>query len=179
MKRALWAPVIAVPVIVLLALGFRHDPNSTASTLVGKPAPAFTLRSADGKTISLAGLRGHPVVLNFWATWCTSCLTEHPNLVAAWKKYARSGVEFLGISFQDSAAKGKEFLQQHGGRWPVLSDPDEQTAISYGVTGPPETVIIDRNGVVRYKAPGAVANGGAISPSGFMAELGRLAGRQA
>jgi cytochrome c biogenesis protein CcmG/thiol:disulfide interchange protein DsbE len=179
MNRALWAPIVAVPVIVVLALGLRHDPNSTASTLVGKPAPAFTLHAADGRTVSLASLHGHPVVLNFWATWCTSCLTEHPNLVAAWRRYASRGVEFLGISFQDSAGKGEEFLRQHGGNWPVLSDPDEQTAISYGVTGPPETVLIDRNGIVRYKAPGAVAAGGAISPANFMAQLDRLVRNQA
>jgi cytochrome c biogenesis protein CcmG/thiol:disulfide interchange protein DsbE len=174
MKRALWAPIIAIPIIVLLAIGFRHDPNAPVSTLVGKPAPAFTLHAADGRTISLASLRGRPVVLNFWATWCTSCLVEHPNLVAAWRAYARKGVEFLGISFQDSASKGAEFLRRHGGNWPVLSDPDEQTAIDYGVTGPPETVLIDRNGIVRYKAPGAVAGGGAIGPAAFMAQLNRL-----
>ena len=179
MRRALLAPIIAVPVLLLLVLGFRHDPNSTVSTLVGKPAPAFVLRSADGRTVSLASLHGHPVVLNFWATWCASCLTEHQNLVAAWRRYAPKGVEFVGISFQDSTAKGNEFLQQHGGAWPVLADPDEATAISYGVTGPPETVLIDRNGIVRLKAPGAVADGGAISPSGFMAQLDRLVRGQA
>lgn len=171
MKRSLVALLVAVPLILLLAFGLRRDPTATASTLVGKPAPPFALRTAEGHVVRLASYRNHVVVVNFWATWCPSCLVEHQNLVRVWKRYAPEGVEFVGITFRDSVAKATEFLRQHGGNWPVLADPNVQTAIDYGVLEPPETFIIDRHGVVRYKALGAVAPGGAISPTKFAHKL--------
>lgn len=168
------ACILALAFISLLAVGFRYDPNSSASTLVNHKAPPFTLRSSTGKEVSLAEFRGHPVVLNFWATWCPACLTEHPNLVSLWRRYAPRGVVFVGITFKDSAQAAAAFQRIHGGSWQDLDDPGTQTAIAYGVTGPPETVLIDRDGVVRFKASGAVADGGAVTPAAFARRIDKV-----
>lgn len=155
MRRALWALVIVVPLAMVLALGFGRDPSVIASPLLNKPAPGFTLRTLTGHPFSLARLRGQPVVLNFWASWCTTCQAEHPALLAAWRAYGRR-VAFVGVGFRDTGADLRAFMRQYGGAWSVLQDPGAQTAINYGVAGPPETFFIDRHGIVRYKAIGPV-----------------------
>jgi cytochrome c biogenesis protein CcmG/thiol:disulfide interchange protein DsbE len=174
MRRAAWALVVAVPVIALLAYGFGRNPDTIASPLIGKPATAFKLRSLDGRgTVSLTKLRGHPVIVNFWASWCADCKVEHGNLVAAWQRYRRDGVAFVGIDYQDSALDARQFTRQRGGGWPVLSDPSQGTAINYGVYGVPETFFIDGRGIVRYKTIGPV------SWTDLQTRIRRLLGRSA
>ena len=114
MRRALWAVLIGLPLILVLALGFRHDPNAVASPLLNKPAPNFALRSLDGRQVSLRSLRGHPVVLNFWASWCVSCKQEHDAIREAWQKYGRL-IAFVGVDYFDRVGSAQSFLQQHGG----------------------------------------------------------------
>jgi cytochrome c biogenesis protein CcmG/thiol:disulfide interchange protein DsbE len=155
-KRALWALVIGVPLILLLAAGFGHDPNAVKSPIVNRPAPPFALRTLDGKRLTSADLRGKPLVVNFWASWCLECKDEHPNLLRALHTYAGQGVAFVGIDYQDHASDAHAFLKKYGGGWTVLADPDQHTAIDFGVYGVPETYFIDRKGVVRYKATGPV-----------------------
>jgi cytochrome c biogenesis protein CcmG/thiol:disulfide interchange protein DsbE len=155
-KRAVWALVIAVPIVLLLASGFGHDPSVIASPLVGKKAPNFTLRTLDGKPVSLAELRGKPVVLNFWQSFCPSCVWEHPYLRAAWQKYAPHGVLFVGVLYQDTTSDARAYIRKYGGGWPVLRDPGAGTALNYGVIMPPETFFITRSGVVQYKSTGPV-----------------------
>ncbi len=156
MKRSLWALVIAVPLIVLLALGFTRDPSTISSPLLRHRAPAIRLRTLDHRPFSLASLRGSPVVVNFWASWCVGCKIEHPYLVDAYRIYHPQGVLFVGIVYQDSVSNARAFLREHGGGWPNLQDPSENTAINYGVYGVPETFFIDRNGVIRDKSTGPV-----------------------
>jgi cytochrome c biogenesis protein CcmG/thiol:disulfide interchange protein DsbE len=157
-KRLAWLAVIVVPVLALLAFGLRRDPNAEASPLLNKPAPSFTLRALDGREVSLSALRGRPVVLNFWASWCVSCRAEHSVLLQAWRQY-RSRVNFVGVLFQDTSSDARGYMRQLGGGWPSVEDPTQNTAIGYGVAGPPETFLIDRHGVVRFKAVGPLAAG--------------------
>jgi cytochrome c biogenesis protein CcmG/thiol:disulfide interchange protein DsbE len=157
-RRAVWAVVIVVPIVAVLAYGFGRNPDTIASPLIGKPASGFVLRTLDGRrVVSLATLRGHPVIVNFWASWCADCKIEHADLVAAWQRYARHGVTFVGIDYQDSAADARQFMRQQSGGWPVVGDPSQRTAIDYGVYGVPETFFIDKRGIVRYKTIGPVA----------------------
>lgn len=158
MKRTIWVAVIAGPLLALLAFGLRGNPDAVASPLLNKPAPSFTLHTLDGRTLSLAALRGRPVVLNFWASWCPSCKTEHAALRDAWRRY-RTRVQFVGVLFQDSRAGARQYMLQHGGHWPSAQDPDQNVAINYGVAGPPETYFIDRSGIVRFKVLGPVSTG--------------------
>jgi cytochrome c biogenesis protein CcmG/thiol:disulfide interchange protein DsbE len=148
--------VIVVPLLALLAFGLRRDPNAEASPLLNKPAPSFTLRTLDGREISLSALRGRPVVLNFWASWCVSCRAEHSVLLQAWRQY-RSRVNFIGVLFQDTSSDARSYMRQLGGGWQSLVDPNQNTAIGYGVAGPPETFLVDRHGVVRFKTVGPLA----------------------
>jgi len=155
-KRLLWAVLIAAPLVLLLASGFGRDPNAIASPLINHPAPRFTLRTLDDKQLSLASFSGRPVVLNFWASWCTSCKVEHPYLVAAWQEYGPQGVGFIGVVYEDTAGNARAFMKQYGGGWPDVLDPGQQTAINYGVSGVPETFFVDRQGIMRYKSTGTV-----------------------
>jgi cytochrome c biogenesis protein CcmG/thiol:disulfide interchange protein DsbE len=154
-KRAIWALVIAVPLVALLAYGFGRDPSAIASPLLNKPAPDFTLRTLDGKSLALARFRGRPVVLNFWASWCAACKIEHPYLVQAWQTHSPN-VGFIGVVYEDSASNARAFMSEYGGGWPDVLDPGQRTAIDYGVYGIPETFFIDRGGIIRYKQIGPV-----------------------
>ncbi|MGH2447847.1 MAG: TlpA family protein disulfide reductase [Chloroflexota bacterium] len=173
MKRALWTAVIAIPLIVLLATGFSHDPDVIASPLVGKPAPAFSLRDLSGRRVSLSSLRGRPVLVNFWASWCLSCKVEHPSLLAAWRKFGKH-VAFVGIDYQDQASDARAYLRQHGGDWPILQDPGSVTAVNYGVSGVPESFLIDARGVVRYKFQGPIVPGTTMTPQQLQRDLRAL-----
>src|SRR5438128_12167802 len=122
-----WATLSLVPVTVfvwLLATGFGHDPRIMPSVLVNKPAPEFALQDLQtGRTVDLRDLRGKVVVVNFWASWCTECIQEHPDLTDAWQRYGDQGVVFVGVLFQDREANAKDFVTRLGGGWPILADP--------------------------------------------------------
>jgi cytochrome c biogenesis protein CcmG, thiol:disulfide interchange protein DsbE len=167
-KRAIWALVIGMPLILVLATGFGRDPSAIVSPLLNKPAPAFELRSIDNQPVALANLRGKPIVLNFWASWCDGCKYEHPFLLSAWRTYSPRGVKFLAIIYQDSASGARDFMRSNGGGWPVLTDPSQQTALNYGVVKLPETYFIDRRGIIRYKSLGPV------TPTVLNQQIGRL-----
>jgi len=148
---------IVVPLIAVLFSGFGHDPHFIASPLIGKPAPDFALKMADtDQEVTLASLRGKPLVLNFFSTWCVPCEQEHPMLLAAARRF-KAKANFVGIIFEDTKASVNDWLQRHGGRgYPVLIDVGGPAAIAYGVYGVPETFFIDANGVIRDKVQGAV-----------------------
>lgn len=143
--------------VFLLATGFREDPNAISSPLIQKPASMFALPAIDGhRAVSLARLRGRPVVLNFSASWCVDCRVDQEYLAAAWQKYAGKDIAFVSVMYEDNAASMRTFVRQYGGGWPIVRDPGQQTAINYGVYGVPETFFIDRRGIVRYKSTGPV-----------------------
>ena len=174
MSRAVWSIVIAVPIVGLLWFGLGRNPNAVADPLVGKPAPTFALKSLDGRTVSLASLRGRPVVLNFWATWCADCKVEHPYLLHLARAYARRGVAFVQIGYQDADSSARSFLRRYGAPGTALQDPGGATAIGYGVTGVPETFVIDQDGIVRYHSPGPVAPGAATTPGDLSRYLDKV-----
>lgn len=133
------------------------------SPLVGRPAPDFAItlytgyNGGMGQALRLADLKGKPVVINFWGSWCADCRAETPLLEAAWKKYQSTGIVFIGIDYQDKPAAGIAFLQQIGVTY--LAGPDAadgSIAIAYGVTGAPESAFISRQGIVVQKVGGAL-----------------------
>jgi cytochrome c biogenesis protein CcmG/thiol:disulfide interchange protein DsbE len=150
-------PLAALPVVGLLAYGFRSDPRAIPSPLVGRPAPAFVLTAYDGTPLSLAGVKGQVVVLNFWASWCVpACYEEAPVLEAGWRAYRERGVVVVGVDIQDTEEAGRRFIQQFGLTFPNAPDPKGRVSIDYGVYGVPETFVIDRRGIIRTKHVGAV-----------------------
>ena len=149
--------LIAAALIGVLFLGLGKNPNEIRTPLIGKTAPTFVLQEVGTKqTIDLAQLRGKPVVLNFWATWCGPCWEEHPVLVAN-ARMLQPNVQFLGVVFQDSDEKILGFLQQRGSSYPTVVDDKGKTAIAYGVGGIPETYFIDAEGVIRAKYNGPMS----------------------
>jgi cytochrome c biogenesis protein CcmG/thiol:disulfide interchange protein DsbE len=164
-RRNRWVVVGAIVcgvalLTTILSFGLSRDPTVIRSALIGRPAPAFALRTLDGAgNVSLADLRGQVVVLNFWASWCADCRIEHPSLTAAWERYRDRGVVVLGVAFQDRPAASKAYLIEFGGGWPQLSDPSSRTALAYGVYGVPETFVIGPDGRVESKQIGPVDYG--------------------
>lgn len=153
--------VLAVVAVVaaLLASGLRHDPSVTASPLVGRAAPDFTLPELDGPPVHLASLRGQVVVVNFWASWCTECHTEQAALNATWNKFRDSGVVVLGVDFEDNNADARDYVASEGSDYPVVVDADSRTALAFGVRGVPETYVLDRSGRIVDRVIGAVDEG--------------------
>jgi cytochrome c biogenesis protein CcmG/thiol:disulfide interchange protein DsbE len=134
-----------------------------ASPLVGHRAPDFTvtiMNGGSGEKIHLAALKGKPVVVNFWASWCEPCREETPILEAAWQKHQQDGIVFVGIDYEDKPNDALAFLKQYGVTYPV--GPDDQNgsiAVAYGVTGAPETAFINRSGIVAQKVGGPLDDG--------------------
>jgi cytochrome c biogenesis protein CcmG/thiol:disulfide interchange protein DsbE len=152
-------PAAVLPLLVLLAYGFRTDPREIPSPLIGKPAGAFKLTAFDGTPLSLEALRGRVVVVNFWASWCyPACYEEAPALERAWQTYKDRGVVLVGINIQDSEEPAKKFLAQFGYTFPNAPDPAGRVSVDYGVYGVPETFFIDRTGRIRFKQVGAVTD---------------------
>jgi cytochrome c biogenesis protein CcmG/thiol:disulfide interchange protein DsbE len=149
-----------VVVAAISAFGLSRDPSAVRPVLLGRTAPDFTARTLDGSSsVRLSGLRGQVVVLNFWASWCPECVVEHPALATAWERYRDHGVVVIGMSFNDAAATAESFASRLGMDYPVLVDPGDRTALAYGVTGPPETFLIDASGVIAGKWVGPVQYG--------------------
>jgi cytochrome c biogenesis protein CcmG, thiol:disulfide interchange protein DsbE len=150
-------PLASVPVILLLAYGFRTDPKAIPSPLVQKPAPEFRLTAYGGGDISLAALKGKPVVLNFWASWCyPACYEEAPLLEATWRKFKDQGLMVVGVDIQDKEANAQEFIRRFGFTFPNVPDPGSKVSIDFGVYGVPETFFVDRHGRIAYKHVGAL-----------------------
>jgi cytochrome c biogenesis protein CcmG/thiol:disulfide interchange protein DsbE len=160
-SRWIWVAAVVALAGMLAALfgfGLSTDPTLVDSPLIGRRAPDFDLSSLDGTgTLRLSSLRGRVVVLNFWASWCGPCRKEHPDLQATWDRYRSQGVVVVGISYQDTAADGLAFFRELGGDWPLLEDERSRTALAYGVTGVPETFVIDPSGRVAAKFFGPVS----------------------
>ncbi|MGZ4390216.1 MAG: TlpA family protein disulfide reductase [Gaiellaceae bacterium] len=120
-------------------------------------APGFTLKRLDGPgRVSLASLRGHPVVLNFWASWCAPCKAESGRLEASWQQWQAKGVRFVGIDANDFASDGRRFASKHGLTYLNLEDGQGSTLGRWGVTGFPETFFIDARGRVVAHVAGEV-----------------------
>lgn len=150
-------PFAVVPVLVLLAYGFRTDPRAIPSPLIGKPAPQFTLERFDGGKITLDSLKGQIVVLNFWASWCyPACYEEAPVLEGGWKEYKDRGVMVIGVDIQDTQEAAAKFINQFSLTFPNGPDPAGKIAVDYGVYGVPETFFIDKRSMMRKKHVGAV-----------------------
>ena len=152
----------AIPVLVLCLLmalfwvGLHRDPRLVPSPLIGKAAPAFDLPTLGGSPprMTTADLRGKPVLVNFFASWCAGCQDEHPYLM----QLAQSGdVRLVGVDYKDAVSDVRGWLSQHGSPYAqVLSDTDGRAGIDWGVYGVPETFVLDAGGTIVYKQIGAM-----------------------
>ena len=158
MKRLRFLIPLAVFAVLAgcLAVGLKLDPREVPSPLIGKPAPAFALTRLDdaGKTIRREDMLGQVWLLNVWASWCAACRDEHPHLLA----FARSKrMPMIGLNYKDTRRDGLSWLARWGDPYDAsLFDADGRVGIEFGVYGVPETFIIDKQGVIRFKQIGAV-----------------------
>ena len=140
-----------VALAVLLAAGLGRDPKEVPSPLIGKPSPAFALVRLDDEyvTIKRDDLLGRVWMLNVWASWCVACRQEHPLLV----EFARRKVvPIYGLNYKDARPDGLRWLANFGNPYDAsLFDNDGKVGIDFGVYGVPETFIMDKQGVVRFK----------------------------
>ena len=121
----------------------------------GKPAPDFTLKNLAGENVSLTGLRGKVVLLNFWATWCPPCREEIPSMVKLNQAMAGKPFQMLAVSIDEGGKKAVEaFYQRVGATLPTLLDTNQEVGARYGITGVPETFLIDPKGVILKKVIG-------------------------
>jgi DsbE subfamily thiol:disulfide oxidoreductase len=116
----------------------------------GQMAPDFTLTLLDGSRLALADLQGQVVLVNFWATWCEPCEDELPDLQRLWEAYRDEGVMVVGIAEQPESAEVEEMTSRLGVTYPLGLDPENLVAFEYGITGVPETFLVDAEGHVTY-----------------------------
>lgn len=156
MMRFLLPLGVFVVLVVFLFVGLKLNPREVPSPLIGKPAPAFQLQQLHEptKTLTPKDNLGKVWLLNVWASWCAACREEHPLLV----QLAKSGVApIYGLNYKDKRNDALGWLRQFGDPYTVsIADPEGRTGIDYGVYGVPETFVIDKNGLIRYKQIGPV-----------------------
>jgi cytochrome c biogenesis protein CcmG/thiol:disulfide interchange protein DsbE len=145
--------VLLVLVVVGIVLATRTPQEATAvqSPLLGHRAPAFAGSDlTTGAPVSLASLRGHYVVINFFASWCTPCQQEAPDLSRFHYEQSRAtgGADMVSVVFHDTTSTARSFLRQNGDLWPAVSDPGGTIAERYGVTAPPTTFLLNPAGRV-------------------------------
>lgn len=124
---------------------------------VGNPAPAFRLTDLSGKKVQLSDFKGKPVFLNYWATWCSFCRAEFPEIEQAYRDYGTTGkVVFLAVDVGEAASVVRQYVNRTGSRVPVALDPNGQTAERYLVQGLPTSYFIGRDGRIRDRVVGAL-----------------------
>jgi len=158
MQRLLPLTPVLVFAVVLTGLGFSltNDPHKMPSTLIDKATPTFALASLeeDGQVLSSADLKGKVSLLNVFASWCPGCRVEHPVLMQLAEKGA---VPIYGINWKDSLRNGGRWLKANRSPYTRVGyDESGKVGIDFGVTGVPETFVIDRTGRVRYRHAGPV-----------------------
>ena len=142
-----------------LYLPFRSSDGLLGPPLVGEPIAEFAPRRFEtGDMVSLESLRGHPVVLNLWATWCGPCRYETPHLQSLYEEYREQGLEMVGVSIDSrgNTDLALDFLAEHGVTYIQLHDPDQRSMDLYNVLGLPATFVIDGEGVLRLFRLGPV-----------------------
>jgi cytochrome c biogenesis protein CcmG/thiol:disulfide interchange protein DsbE len=156
LKRLVPLVVFAV-LAVFLWIGLGRDPREVPSPLIGKPAPDFSLSElhAPDKKLGTADLRGQVWLLNVYASWCVSCRVEHPLLMNLAQANA---VPVIGLDYKDKPEDGRKWLAQNGNPYKTsVVDFDGRVGIDWGVYGVPETFVIDRQGIIRYKQIGPIS----------------------
>ena len=152
---ALLLIVLSVPISLVIRRAL--DSEERIDPLHSGPAPAFTLQSLDGQTVSLADFKGGPVVVNFWGAWCEPCRLQLPLLAEMRRRFP--AVPIVGILFREDPEVGRGEAAAAGANWPTLVDPGEKVAKAYGVDGAPATFFIRPDGTIAGDLLGPVSTG--------------------
>lgn len=155
MKGFLHSQLILSSLLVLALSLASCAGSSSAAPQVGKAAPDFTLPLLDGRYISLSELRGKPVLINFWATWCPACRAEMPHLQAAYEEMKDSGLVLLSVDIGEDDVTVRQFMLRGGYTFPVPMDSKGEVSKTYQVQAIPTTFLVDREGIIRGIKVGA------------------------
>lgn len=154
LRRLAWFLVPGLAFVGLLGFGLRNTTDGPPAP--GDPAPAFNAALlGEGGSLSLEELKGRPVVLNFWASWCAPCRDEAPMLVRAYEEHGDE-IAFVGVDIRDGRTDALEFATRYGMEYPSVRDESLEIFDDYGLTGQPETFFIDSDGVIVDHVPGAL-----------------------
>jgi cytochrome c biogenesis protein CcmG/thiol:disulfide interchange protein DsbE len=160
------AGLAAILLLVLLFVPLGGDGGESDATVVGghpllgQPAPEIDLLTLKGERVTLSELRGRPVLVNFWATWCIPCRDEFPLMAAAYEAHAADGLEILGIVHDDTADGARAFAADLGADWPMLMDANDVAWNDYVGVGMPTSFFVDRDGIVRAFSLGGFTEDG-------------------
>ena len=147
-------PLVLITVWALVLSLVQVAPDAAR---IGTAAPSFALADLDGKPVRLEDLRGRPLVVNFWASWCAPCVEEFPLLRAALATHGDSGLAIIGIVYRDRSEAARAFMARMGATWPAAMDPGETVARQYGILSPPESYFIGRDGIVAGRQIGQLS----------------------
>ena len=136
--------------IIALVFSAFAASSLASSGLEGQAAPDFALKSSNGENLRLSEYRGNVVMINFWATWCGPCRQEMPLLDELYNRYERVGFNLLGVNIDDDSSRAMRMVEELGVDFPVLFDAQKEVSKLYEVEAMPVTVIVDRQGTVRY-----------------------------
>jgi peroxiredoxin len=136
--------------IIALVFSVFAASSLASSGMEGQPAPDFALKSSTGENVRLSEYRGDVVMINFWATWCGPCRQEMPLLDELYSRYQRVGFNLLGVNIDDDSRRAMRMIEELGVNFPVLFDARKEVSELYDVEAMPVTVIVDREGTVRY-----------------------------
>lgn len=155
-----WQQVIPIAVVValiaMLGYGLTRQPSQLPSVLIGKPVPDFSLPTlaSEREVLTDEALKGQVTMINVWASWCLACRIEHPQVAAI---ALRTGVPVIGLDYKDTRAAALQWLAHFGNPFAVVAF-DKQGALAFdlGVSGVPETFVVDANGIIRHKVVGPI-----------------------
>src|SRR4051812_35191356 len=167
-KKSRAALYVAVPIglvlvlfVVVLFTRKSADDKASYTPLQDKPVPEVKGTTFDGQSYDIDSARGRWVVVNFFATWCVPCQQEHPELLSFSRIHQQKGdAQVVSIVFQDDPDKVKAFFATNGGDWPVIEGSDTDFALSFSITGVPESFLVDPSGIVRQRLIGGVTSVG-------------------
>jgi cytochrome c biogenesis protein CcmG, thiol:disulfide interchange protein DsbE len=137
---------VATTLVVLLIV---RAPASGPRVAAGEPAPAIVGTTIDGAAFDLAALRGRPVIINFWASWCIPCRDEFPLFETALQTHAADGLTIVGVLFEDQPDAAAAFMTSFDAGWPSVPDPDGALATRFRVVAPPQTFFVDGSGTIQ------------------------------
>lgn len=160
--------MLIITLVSILTMGFAvtgcssNSAPSTQGAEVGNLAPDFQLDNLEGESVSLSDFRGKPVMLNFWATWCSPCVREMPDIQTVYEEQSAEGLVILLVNMGGTSSQVKEFLQSHNLSLPVLLDTTQAIAQKYNIHYIPTTFFIDEEGIIQAVKVGAFPNKEAI-----------------
>lgn len=145
---------VVLALVLMLGYGLASKQGNTGNSLLAREAPGFTLELFDGNTVTLSDLRGQPVVVNFWASWCSPCREEAADLENVWRDYKGQGVVFVGINVSDARQDALDYIKEFDITYSNGPDQGKKIYNTYGVTGFPETFFVNRQGIIVRKYVG-------------------------